>query len=150
MRAVLRKNCARLRTASIHDISAIRFAFATFMRPRPILLLLVWAALVGVCHAQKTVHWRVFRVADGLASAVCSSVTVDAQGQVLISHLETPVLTAHDGYTVTNFSAPPGRFARFYTSPAGQMWTINRDGLQEFRDGEWTVHPLNEFGIEPR
>src|SRR4051794_23765819 len=115
-----------------------------------ILLIALWAAFPGICQAQKAVNWRIFRAADGLASAACSSVMVDSRGKVLISHPNSLLLTEYDGYTMTNLPAPAGSFARFYTSPAGQVWTINREGVYEFREGEWLLHPLNEFGMDAR
>jgi signal transduction histidine kinase/ligand-binding sensor domain-containing protein len=120
---------------------------------RPGLIALVTAAstaLAGGGQAEKTVNWRIFRAADGLASPACASVAVDSKGKVLVSHPDLPLLTEYDGYAMTKLPAPSGGFAHFYTSPAGQMWTINREGIQEFREGEWLLHPPTEFGMDAR
>ncbi len=115
-----------------------------------VLLAAAWVSFPGICLAEKPFNWRVFRAIDGLPSPICSSVTVGPQGKVVITHPGLPLITEFDGYAATNYPTPAGRFARFYASPAGQLWTINEEGLYEFRETDWVLHPPNEFGMEPK
>lgn len=98
--------------------------------------------LAQIGPAQVASPWRAFKVADGLPDAACNSVTVAPHGTVLVRHLLVPFVTRLDGYTISNFPAPPTRSGRVYETRAGQLWTASTNGLYEFRGGQWLLHPL--------
>src|SRR5438128_7148040 len=102
-------------------------------------------AVTPLAQAQKASSWRVYRLADGLPESACLSVTVSPQGKVVAKHLNLPSLSKLDGYGVTAFPAPQDCQGRIYESAGGQMWTVNREGLQEFRDGAWLRQPVPEI-----
>ena len=112
-----------------------------------LLLSLCWTVPVP-SRAAKPVNWRVFRLADGMPSIVCSSVTVDLQGKVLVSHPDISAFTEFDGYTIRKLGTPLPEARRFYVSPAGQLWALNKKGLNEYRDGDWVLHTPKELGLD--
>ncbi len=52
--------------------------------------------------------------------------------------------------SVTVISAPETGRARIHESPGGQLWTVTPEGLQEFKDGKWLLHPVREIAEEFR
>ena len=112
------------------------------------LILLLGATLVALPESswgQKPSSWpvngRVYRMADGLAESACVSVSLAPQGKVLARHLKSASISQLDGYTVTTIPAPDAGNSRIYESPGGQLWTVVAEGLQEFRNGNWLLHP---------
>src|SRR5438045_2132432 len=108
-------------------------------------LLVLTAALItgaGIGWAQKIPNWRTYRMADGLRESGCLSVTVSAQGKVLVRHLNTLFVSELDGYAISVKPLPEIGKGRVYQSPGGQLWTVVPDGLREFNDGTWLVHPV--------
>jgi signal transduction histidine kinase len=106
------------------------------------------ALLAQTGWAQLASPWRAFKEADGLPEAFCSSVTVSPHGTVLVRHLLAPFVTRLDGYTLTKLPAPPTRSGRIYETRAGQLWTATTNGLLEFKDGQWTLHPVPEIAAD--
>jgi signal transduction histidine kinase len=88
-------------------------------------------------------------MADGLPESACATVMIAPNGKVIVRHSTTASLSELDGYNVGVQSAPPGR-GRIYESPGGQLWTVNSEGLQEYRNGAWMAHPLPEIAAEYR
>ncbi len=115
-----------------------------------LLLGAAFVALAGTSWGQKASNWRVYKVADGLPESACSSVTISPQGKVLTRHLSQPAISQLDGYTINVLPAPSGGNSRVYESPAGQLWTVVREGLQEFKDGTWVLHRVPEVATETR
>src|SRR5437899_1481449 len=85
---------------------------------------------------QRASNWRAYRMADGLPESACATVMIAPNGKVIVRHFTTASLSELDGYNVGVQSAPPGR-GRIYESPGGQLWTVNPEGLQEYRNGAW-------------
>ncbi len=113
------------------------------MKLRALSLLIVIALAASGNYASATTnHWRVFTKADGLPENACVLVTIGASGNILLRHAKTSAVTIFDGYEFITVPAPDTNRARIYESPGGQLWTVARDGLQEYRDGEWTLHPV--------
>jgi signal transduction histidine kinase len=126
------------------------------MTPKGLILFLgaTLVALPGSSWGQKPSSWpvnvRVFRMADGLAESACISVSVAPQGRILGRHLKSPSISRLDGYTVTTLPAPATGNSRIYESPGGQLWTVVAEGLQEFRNDNWVLHPVPEIAAEFR
>ena len=121
------------------------------------LILFLGAALVTLPETswgQKPPMWpvnlRVYRMVDGLPESSCLSVTLAPQGKVLLRHLNAASVSQFDGYRVNLIPAPQTGNGRVYESPGGQLWTVSADGLQEFKDGYWVLHPVSEISTEFR
>jgi signal transduction histidine kinase/ligand-binding sensor domain-containing protein len=105
--------------------------------------------------SQRTSYWRVYRMADGLPESACVAVTASPQGKILARHLTTAYVSQLDGYGVNGLPCLEAAPSRVYESPGGQLWTATPQGLQEYKDGTWTLHPIPEFspafraGIDP-
>ncbi|MCX6927013.1 MAG: hypothetical protein NT154_27975, partial [Verrucomicrobia bacterium] len=119
------------------------------------LILLLGAALVAVPNmswGQKPATWPVklcvYRMVDGLPESSCISVALAPQGRVLVRHLNAASVSLFDGYAVTTIPAPQSGNGRVYESPGGQLWTVVAEGLQEFRNGNWELHPVTEIAAE--
>src|SRR5262245_33458885 len=63
------------------------------------------AALTSLCllvpiesQAQRSSNWRGYKVADGLAETASRSITMGAQGKILVTHPSVPLITILDGY----------------------------------------------------
>jgi len=100
--------------------------------------------------SAMTNQWRVFTRADGLRENACVSVTLGASGNVLVRHARAGEVTVFDGYDFTTVAAPGTNRGRVYESPGGQLWTVARDGLLEFRDGEWVPYPVPQIAAHFR
>ncbi len=111
-------------------------------------------ALPGTSRGQpplaRPANSRVYRTMDGLPESPCISVTLAPQARVLARHLKSASISRLDGYAVTVIPAPDTGNSRVYESPAGQLWTIASDGLQEYRGGNWVLHPVPEIAAEFR
>ncbi len=126
------------------------------MTPKGLTLLLAAALLapVATSWAQKPANWpvnrRVYRTADGLLESACFSVALSPQGNVLTRHPKSGSVSELDGYTVKVIPSPGPGNGRVYQSPGGQLWAVVEDGLQEFRNGAWVLHPVPEIAAEFR
>ena len=117
------------------------------------LLPLVCTALVALAEASsaqglKGLNLRVFRLADGLAESACLSVTVTPQGKVLVRHTVSSGISELSGYAIKVLPAPGEGSSRVYGSPGGQLWTVSRQGLEEFKNDRWVLHPVPEIAAE--
>jgi signal transduction histidine kinase len=111
---------------------------------------IAFLASVTMCWGQKPSNWRVYKFADGLPESACFSVSVSAQDKVLARHLNLPLVSDLDGYSIVTKVAPSSGKNRIYQSPGGQLWTAAPQGLSEFKDGTWTLHPIPEIASEAR
>ncbi len=100
--------------------------------------------------AQKASNWRVYKAADGLPESHASSITVSSRGTVWVKHLNSPLISSLDGYTIKTLPSPGIGANRFYESPGGQLWTIATNGLQLFADDHWVQYPIPEITAEFR
>jgi signal transduction histidine kinase len=107
-------------------------------------------AATSLGQGEKGLNLRAFKLADGLAESACMSVTVEPQGQVLVRHAGMVGVSELDGYTINILPSPGEGNSRIYGSPAGQLWTVSRLGLEELKEGEWVVHPVPEIAAEFR
>src|SRR5258706_4537715 len=105
-------------------------------------------ALPELCWGQKA--WRMYKLADGLPESACISVTVGPQGKVIARQLSQLTLCELDGYQVSSIGGLAPSSSRIYGSPAGQLWTAVAQGIQEYRDGAWVMHSINEITAETR
>ena len=109
----------------------------------PFLLTAFLVALVETAWAQKASHWRVYRMADGLPEPACLSLCLTHPRAT--SPLATSTARPSRSSTATTSAASPppdsGR-SRIYESPGGQLWAVTRDGLKEFRGGQWKTYPV--------
>ena len=114
-----------------------------------LLLGLLPAVLGQISWGQRASSWRAYRMGDGLPESACVSVSLAPNGKVLARHLNAGALSELEGYSVRVAPAPPGR-SRIYGSPGGQLWVVNSEGLQEFRDGAWLGHTVVEIAAQFR
>src|SRR5215471_18216197 len=112
--------------------------------PRLFLFTAALMAVTPAAWAQRAPAWRVYRVADGLAESACLAVTVSPQGKVVARHFNLRSLSELDGYGIKTVPVPDNSHGRIYESPAGQFWTTYPDGLQEYRNNSWLLHPVPE------
>ena len=96
------------------------------------------------------VNSRVYRAVDGLPESACICVTLSPQARVVVRHLKSASISRLDGYTITVIPSPGAGNSRVYESPAGQLWTVVGEGLQEFRNGNWVLHSVPEVTMELR
>lgn len=110
----------------------------------------VLLALGPVAAAPETNHWRAFTRADGLPENACVSVTVGSSGNILLRHAKAATVSVFDGYGFTSVVAPDTNRTRIYESPGGQLWTVTREGVLEFREGEWSPHAVPQIAAHFR
>src|SRR6266853_5785094 len=119
------------------------------IKGRLILVAAVVIALGLPVQAQKASNWRVYRLADGLPESACVSVTIAPQGKVLAKHLNFPLISELDGYSLNIIpAAAEPASGRIYGSPGGQLWTVISGGLEEFKDDGWIMHPVAEIAAD--
>jgi signal transduction histidine kinase len=105
----------------------------------------IFWALAETCWGQRSWNWRGFSLADGLSESACVSVSTSPQGNVLVRHLNLASVSELNGYSVTGIPAPAAAASRIHESPGGQLWTAAPDGVAEFKNGRWLVHPVREI-----
>lgn len=98
---------------------------------------------------QKASNWRIYKLADGLPESACLAITVSAQERVLVRHLDLPLFSELDGYSIVVKPAMDIGKSRIYQSPGGQFWAAAPEGLREFKDGNWLLHPVPEIASQP-
>jgi signal transduction histidine kinase len=101
---------------------------------------------------QGASNWRVYKVADGLPESTCISVTLGPHGKVMVRHLGVSSVTVLDGYEVTVVPGPASGNSngRVYEGAGGRLWTVEREGLQEFNGESWVPHPVPEIAAALR
>jgi signal transduction histidine kinase len=117
-------------------------------RPWRRMLLLIGLCLLGwqhLAHAQNTSRWRVFRGADGLGEAFCTTVTMSPRTNLWVSHFQNGFLTAYDGYVMRKVPAPGIGPFRIHETSDGQIWTVAPEGIQEYRDEKWIRYLIPEI-----
>jgi signal transduction histidine kinase len=102
-------------------------------------------ASAEICWGQKASNWRVYKLADGLPESACFAATISAQEKILVRHLNLPLVSELDGYKIIPRPALETEKNRIYESPGGQLWTAAPEGLHEFKDGTWVLHPVSEI-----
>ncbi len=107
--------------------------------------LAVFLLLSPMAWGQRYSDWRVYRASDGMAESACVSVTVSLNEKVLAKHLDVGSISELNGYTITPFVSPEIGRNRVYGSPGGQLWTVTAEGLEEYRNGTWRLHPMPEI-----
>ena len=124
------------------------------MKPCALFLGLIAALLapspVVAAPLATTNHWRAFTKADGLPENSCVSLTVGASGNILVRHAKSAGISLFDGYEFTTVPAPGTNRGRIYESPGGQLWTVAPAGLLEFREDEWSPHPVPQIAAHFR
>jgi signal transduction histidine kinase len=110
----------------------------------------VLLALGTMAAAPALPHWRAFTKADGLPENACVSLTVGSGGNILLRHVRSATVSVFDGYEFTPVAAPDTNRSRIYESPGGQLWTVTRDGVLEFREGEWSPHAVPQIAAHFR
>ncbi len=107
-------------------------------------LLFICVFLSGSAWSQKSPYWRFWTAEDGLGESFSSSVTISHNGNIWVNHGDIEHITRLDGYIVHNILSP-GTDVKVFENRFGQIWSINKDGFIEFKDGEWISYPINEF-----
>ena len=114
------------------------------------LLAAAFVALAPLARGQRYSDWRVYRASDGLPESACVSVSIGANGKVFVKHVDVDSISELDGYSITSFPAPEIGRNRIYESSPGQLWSVTSQGLEEFRNRAWRLHPIPQFSAEFR
>ena len=99
----------------------------------------VWGQAVW---GQESSQWRVYRPEDGLVEKFVLSVTVSPRGQVWARHTALAGVSMLDGYEVRMIPGPEENRFPIWESRSGQVWSLHRAGLMEFKRTGWSVYPL--------
>ncbi len=103
-----------------------------------------------ICGQQPPSNWRVYKAADGMPEAACSSITIGPRGRIWVTHTNADSISGLDGYTVQNITTPESGRSRIYESPNSQLWMACEEGLREFRDTNWTLYPIPGIAAQYR
>jgi hypothetical protein len=92
--------------------------------------------------------WRSQARAAGLPALPVLALTFSPRGTLWIMHGTGGPIQAYDGWSARTL--PPAIFPGFPVkeSRSGQIWSLHPEGLQEFRRGEWVVHPVSAIRTE--
>lgn len=117
--------------------------------------LLIFVALLATYARSlpaegRTKDWRIFTRAEGLVEDSCSLVTVGPTGDILVRHSNKTSPSILDGYDIFTVPAPGENRNQIYESPSGQLWTVASEGLMEFRETNWVLHPVREIAAQLR
>jgi hypothetical protein len=117
----------------------------TTRKGRFFLVATAFITLAPMAWGQRYSDWRLYRAADGLAESPSVSVTVGANEKILAKHINVDSISELNGYSVTSFASPEVGRNRVYESSNGELWTVATEGLEEFRNGAWQLHPIPEI-----
>ena len=98
---------------------------------------LVAMMVCGVCGAQESSKWRVWRAETGLSETFALSVNVSPRGNAWVRHTGVRAVSWLDGFQVRSIPAAEEVSYPVYESRTGQIWSLYQEGLLEFRRGEW-------------
>lgn len=96
----------------------------------------------AICRGDRALNWRAYKMADGLPESACVSVTVSAQGKVLVRHSNLLLISELDGFNVLRKPAPDRDHSPVYQSPGGQLWTVGSRGLEELTSSGWVRYSV--------
>jgi len=115
---------------------------------KPLLATAGLLAWTGTASPQNPPVWRFWEVGDGMAESYTVGITIDAAGRVWAQHGEVNTMSWLDGYSVHQVPSP--RFGRrVHAGPGQRLWTMSPEGLREFRDARWVLHPVPEVSQLP-
>jgi len=110
------------------------------LRAVPVVCLVLLEGL----RAQNPPSWRFWDVTDGLKESYTRSLTVDTSGQVWVKHGDVDTMSVLDGYGLAKVSVSRSS-RRVYGTASGQAWAVHRLGLEQYKDGQWSMHALKEL-----
>jgi signal transduction histidine kinase len=100
-------------------------------------------------RGQGTLHWSVYRTADGLPESLCRSIVFTPRGTLIAVSFNLPFVSELDGYSVSNFVAPQDNsIGPICESPGGQRWAEAPGKLLELKNGVWLEHKVPEISEE--
>jgi len=77
------------------------------------LILVAFLTVAGTVWGQQSPsNWRVYKAADGMSEAACSSIIIGPRGKIWVTHTNANSISGLDGYTVQNMAAPGGGGSR--------------------------------------
>jgi signal transduction histidine kinase len=97
----------------------------------------------GWVKGEEPGRWRVYRQEDGLTEDFTLSVTVSPRGQAWVRHPSVALVNWLDGYQVRAIPGLEENRFPVWESRSGQIWTLHRLGLAEFKREGWTVYPVD-------
>jgi signal transduction histidine kinase/ligand-binding sensor domain-containing protein len=103
---------------------------------------------VAAPPVQSAGVWRIYRVNSGLADSSCVAVTISPRGNTWIRHPPGKPVSIFDGYQFRTLPPPGVGNAPVQESKSGQVWTLEPEGMMEYRRGEWVDHPLADIRLE--
>jgi len=101
------------------------------------------ALALGLSLAQGQCVWRAFRAGDGLAEAICRTVSVGSGGAVGVTHPGAWAVTILDGYRVRNLPSPADGLDRVWECADGTVWGLAGLKLWRMESGAWRPFDLS-------
>ncbi len=116
-----------------------------------LLLFCLLAMATRVTAAQScSIDWRFFTTADGLGENWINNVTIGINDTVWVYHAGIHKLSWMDGWSdekgffANKFPDPGEEDLKVIQNQAGQLWSIYKDGIQQYKNGGWIRHPLED------
>jgi signal transduction histidine kinase len=94
--------------------------------------------------AQRSAHWKTFRVDGTYAAAISAS----PRGNIIVKNGDSHTITIYDGYSRSQVTTPDDNNYRVYESKSGQLWSTYPEGLMQYARGKWSVFPIQEIRAE--
>ena len=99
---------------------------------------------------QPSIHWRVYRGAEGLPESACRFVTVGGAGDVFVRGLKTGAVARFDGYAWSKIDTLPDDCGPVFESPASQFWAVSPSGLCQWTAEAWRIRPVEAIAAAHR
>jgi signal transduction histidine kinase len=103
--------------------------------------------LAGAAGAQEARDWRLFAAEDGMEETSAATVSLAPRGEVIFTH-DSGQISLFDGYDFQTLKGLPLSSYRILRDPSGVLWTVYPEGLAEWRDEVWLIHPLADIQQE--
>lgn len=89
-------------------------------------------------------HWRYWKAVDGLGESYTRTVSVGPSGKVWANHGQVDFMSCLDGYSTLKIPKP-NEYVGIYEGPSGELWSIFKGGLQQYKEGAWIRYPIPEI-----
>ena len=117
------------------------FPYTTWRR----VVLMFGLAWVGsdLLWGQDSARWHVYRKEDGLVENFVLSVTVSPRNHVWVRHPGAASVGWLDGYQARIIPGMEDNRFPVWESRSGQVWSLHKVGLAEFKRDEWILSPVD-------
>ena len=93
---------------------------------------------------QNSYHMRYWKAKDGLAESFSRTIGMGPSKKLWINHGNISHMSVLNGFRLYHIPSP-GPEVPVYENSVGHVWSIYPDGLQQYINGKWIQHSIDEI-----